>query len=170
MGFSCMKLMVPELSFPDTEKNRFYSRVKIPNINGCMEWFGGNIKKKCYGGFHGREKKFMTAHRYSYQLFVGKIPEGICVLHKCDNPPCVNPEHLFLGTQQDNAIDMRSKNRGYSTAGENHGRSVLSLDSVKRIRNMYTGKRGELTSLGKIFNVSSSTVHGIVKNKTWRNI
>lgn len=164
-------LLVPEFNFPDTEKNRFYSRVRIPNRHGCMLWMGKTAKSSGgYGQFPSKNKKTITAHRFSYELYFGNIGEKLCVLHRCDNPPCVNPEHLFLGTQKDNAIDMRIKNRGYSTAGENHGLSILSLDCVKKIRELYTGKRGDLTKLGNQFKVSKSTIHGIVNNKTWRNI
>ena len=112
-------LLVPEFNFPDTEKNRFYSRVKLPNKNGCMLWAGRrSTLSGNYGQFASKCKKTFTAHRYSYELFFGKIQKKLCVLHKCDNPQCVNPEHLFLGSQQDNAIDMINKGRNYSNAGK----------------------------------------------------
>lgn len=163
-------LVVPEFSFPDTVKNRFYSRVKLPNKKGCMEWVGRTIHHGGYGQFSKHGKIPVTAHRYSYELYFGKIPEEMCILHKCDNPPCVSPKHLFLGTQKDNAIDMRTKKRGFSTAGENHGLHTLSLEEVREIRRLYTGKRGEQTQLSLKFKVSKATVHNIVNNKAWRDL
>jgi len=80
------------------------------------------------------------------------------------------PELNFPDTQKDNAIDMRNKGRGYSTSGENHGLHTLSLENVKEIRRLYTGKRGEQMSLAIKFNIAKSTVHNIVTNKAWRNI
>ena len=163
-------LLVPEFSFLDTIKNRFYSRVKLPNKNGCMEWIGRTIHHGGYGQFSKHGKIPVSAHRYSYELYFGEIPLGMCILHRCDNPPCVCPEHLFLGTQKDNAIDMRIKKRGYSPAGENHGLHTLSLGEVVEIRRLYTGKRGALTALSLKFNIAKSTVHNIVNNKAWRDL
>ena len=164
-------LLVPELNFPDTEKNRFYSRVKVPDKNGCMIWIGKIGKKdNRYGQFTSKSKKVLTAHRYSYELYFGKIPTGLFVLHKCDTPACVNPEHLFIGTQHDNAVDMRSKNRGFNNSGENHGRAILTIDKVKNIRELYEEDSAGITALSIKFNVSKSTIHNIVNNKTWRNI
>ena len=164
-------LLIPELSFPDTEKNRFYSRVKIPNKNGCMIWVGKIGKKdNRYGQFSSKNKKVLTAHRYSYELYFGKIPTGLFVLHTCDTPACVCPDHLFIGTQHDNAVDMRIKNRGFNNSGENHGRAILTLNKVRQIRELYTGANGEIKELSLQFSVSKSTISNIVNNKTWRNI
>ena len=76
--------------------------------NGCWEW---NCNKKEYGDVYYKTKHY-SSHRFSYTLFKEQIPEGLFVLHKCDNPCCVNPDHLFLGTQQDNITDMWDKGRG----------------------------------------------------------
>jgi DNA invertase Pin-like site-specific DNA recombinase len=83
---------------------------------------------------------------------------------------CVAPDHLFLGTQQDNMIDMRSKNRGYSTKGENHGLSKLTLENVREIRQSHASGNISLTALALKFGVSVSTIHSIVNNNSWRNL
>ena len=78
--------------------------------NGCWSWRGGRTKHG-YGEIQHRGEKLM-AHRVSYEKYVGPIPTGMLVLHRCDNPPCTNPEHLFLGTHVDNGRDMMQKGRG----------------------------------------------------------
>jgi hypothetical protein len=86
----------------------------VENSFGC--WIWQKATKKCKRGTHNYgwltfKGKQTTAHRASYQLFVGEIPKGKCVCHKCDNPICVNPDHLFVGSQKDNVNDMIQKNR-----------------------------------------------------------
>ena len=86
---------------------RFMSKIRIDER--CWEWQGA-CDESGYGEIRMRPGK-SKAHRVSYLLFKGAIPDGWCVLHHCDNPPCVNPRHLFLGTKQDNVIDMMNKGR-----------------------------------------------------------
>lgn len=99
----------------DSIGKRFSDKYDVDTTTGCWMWNGtGNIYGKIRGK-GGRYSSFVSAHRMSYELHNGAIPDGLCVLHKCDTPRCVNPDHLFLGTHQDNTDDMMKKGR------EKHG-------------------------------------------------
>src|ERR1700749_4969342 len=89
-------------------KERFFN--KVTKTDNCWLWIGGTINKG-YGNFTWGRGVNILAHRFSYEIHKGKIPEGKIILHSCDNPICVNPEHLTIGTQQDNVNDMMNKNR-----------------------------------------------------------
>ena len=134
----------------------------------CWEWKKGKDKDR-----YGRVQinyKLQRTHRLSYREFVGKIPEGKLVLHKCDNPPCCNPNHLFLGTKKDNSDDMKNKNRGKWLIGEKHGISKLNKKQVIQIRKYWkTGKYTQM-KLGKIFNISRPQISNIINNKVWKHI
>lgn len=117
--------------------------------------------------------KDRTAHRVSYELTYGAIPKGMCVLHKCDNPSCVNPEHLFLGTSQDNMDDMVRKGRqgdrgkhGNHARGDSHGRARLTLEQVEKLRELH--KKGErFASLARMVGLPYSTVEQAIKGISW---
>lgn len=152
------------------DKEKFESKF-IPEPNtGCWLWLGASDK-------NGRGKltinrKNFNAHRISYEIYKGKIKSGLFVCHSCDTPACVNPEHLWLGTQKDNMRDMGDKKRSKfhkgSFFGSTHGMSKLTEKQVLEIRNRYV--RGNGAILAKEFNVSISSIHLIKKNKIWKHV
>ena len=94
----------------NTRKNLFYSLCRFPNENGCIEW-QGSCNSKGYGQMNVGLKSPVLASRYSYALHKGVFDAKLCVLHHCDNPKCVAPYHLFLGTKKDNSADCIKKGR-----------------------------------------------------------
>ena len=104
------------LTMPRTEADRFWGLVRNAGVegDGCWEW-GGSRLATGYGQFRRSSGKVWRTHRVSWELSRGPIPDGLCVLHDCDNPACVRPDHLFLGTLRDNAIDMGKKGRAAAT-------------------------------------------------------
>lgn len=143
-------------------ENNFMSKVIKEN---CWIWTG-SIGKTGYGKLFVNGK-FKSAHRYCWELNNGDIPLNLCVLHKCDNRNCVNPEHLFLGTHQDNMDDMIKKKRNFSLKGENHPRSKLKNTEVILIRKMIKQGIPNL-DIAKKFNIDPCTISHIKQLRTWR--
>ena len=152
-----------------TIKDRFWEKVDKKGEDGCWEWLGCCHHQWGYGSLNVGGK-YMAAHRYSWELYFGKIPEGWLICHKCDNPSCVNPEHLFLGTNKDNSDDKIKKGRNASSVGENNGRSILTEDSVRQIFDLYKNRNYSHMKLGKMFNVHSTTIGHILQRKLWGHV
>jgi len=146
-------------------KNRFYSKVLLPNDNGCMEWIGCFYDKKAYGAFSINRKNNLS-HRYSYKLHFGKIPKNLWVLHKCDNKKCVAPEHLFLGTPKDNTQDMIQKGRKWDLKGEKSGTAKLTDKDVYEIKDKLS-KKIHQEVISKEYGVSQYAISKIKRGKTW---
>ena len=113
-------------------------------------------------------RRSFLAHRVSWELANGPIPSGMCVLHRCDNPPCVNPVHLFLGTQHDNVIDMIAKGRKNPACGENHGRAKLTAAAVREIRER--GLTESQQSLARLHGVSQVAISHVLLRKSWKHL
>ena len=146
---------------------RFNSKLKNME-NGCIEFTGAKTKNG-YGQFYINETIGMVrAHRFSFELSYGKIPEGLIICHKCDNPKCVNVDHLFLGTYKDNSDDKIKKGRfksSYTDLG-NHPNSILSVQDVKKIKYLINnGLRN--VDIAKKFNISHKLVSLIRLGKRW---
>lgn len=144
---------------------------KVERGPDCWLW-RGTIKDRRYGVIGLPVKGFRYAHRLSYELHFGPIPPGLSVLHRCDNPPCVRPDHLFLGTQRDNLADMRAKGReaGPGTRvnfGEQNGRAVLDWPKVIRIRQRHANGE-QIKTIARDLGVGQTTIANIVHRRRWR--
>jgi len=145
-----------------TPIERFHDAVHFEQNTGCWLWAGPTSGKYgciCVGG------KGQYAHRYSYTIHKGRIPPGICICHRCDTPLCVNPDHLFKGTQSDNILDAVRKGRFIPprTPGSKYGNSKLSIETVRRIR---LDPRSS-AALARELNVSASAVVQARAGATW---
>jgi hypothetical protein len=160
------------VSIPLTD--RFWSKVNkwgptpshAPGLGACWVWTAG-AHEFGYGkiGRPGGGSEY--AHRLSWVMHNGEIRGGLEVLHQCDNPRCVRPAHLFLGTKQDNLRDMRSKGRGGS--GESHGHTRLTLEQVRDLRSLYDSGVGP-SELGRKFGCTAGTACNIGKRKSWKYV
>lgn len=143
---------------------------KVDTSSGeCWLWTASK-NSKGYGSYK-LNGNLVLAHRYSWEFFNGTIPKGIFVLHKCDVRNCVNPKHLFIGTNRDNAIDMINKGRGYTPRGEKHGMSQLTqvhVDEIRKSYQRYTKGTFSQGWLAQKYGVSQQTVSRIVNNKAWK--
>lgn len=138
--------------------------------DSCWLWKG----VKSVGGY-GRfylasaiMKGSSAAHRASYLLFVDEIPEDMLVLHRCDVPACVNPRHLFLGTQKDNMADCKAKGRHVPLRADLSGSAKLSWEVVDAIRRLYTAEGLTARALSLRFRISESQVRNVLHNRCWR--
>ena len=161
-------------------KNIELFRARIIKTKTCWFW-SGLTRNRGYGAtpYNGWTQ---AAHRVSWQIHRGPIPKGICVLHKCDNPPCVRPSHLWLGSVKDNNVDAKLKGRtarGDKNGthlhperlqyGESHHGSVLTEQKVKEIRQK--AKLGVIyDKLSEEYNIARSTISQVVRRQTWKNV
>jgi len=146
---------------------RFHTKYEIDPITGCHNWIGAKVYG--YGKFW--DNKSYRVHRWIYEYLNGPIPEGLIVRHKCHNPSCVNPEHLELGTQQDNMNDKVKAGRSskVGTKGEKHPLSILTEQDViliKKFLKRHNG-HGVNTFLGRWLNVSHKNISAIKHGKSW---
>jgi len=143
-----------------TIEERFWA--KVDKYGDCWTWTAG-CTRDGYGAFQigtFKHSKSIKAHRLSYELHTGeKIPDGLLVCHHCDNPPCVNPEHLFLGTYQDNIIDAVKKGR---VTGQK-----LSENDVRKIRAM---RDVDAKIIAAIYGITRQQIYNIRNRKQWKYI
>jgi hypothetical protein len=152
---------------PATLAERFWRQVEKKDNDSCWPWIGSkNVKGYGNIGQGGKGGNFLLAHRVSYMLNKGEIPNGLFVMHMCDNPNCVNPAHLMLGTPKENTQDALRKNRLKTVFknGEQNKMSKLTDEQAKYIKN-HPEERG--VDLAKLFNVSPQTICGIRKGRRW---
>lgn len=140
----------------------FWAKVKVGKPDECWEW---QANKQRYGRLRLNDKNPL-AHRVSWLIHFGEIPQGMCVLHKCDNPPCVNPNHLWLGTQDDNMKDManKGKRKGIPT------HIKLSKKDREQIKILYWINSLTQEKIAKLFGVSNGTIAHLLSGISWRDV
>lgn len=151
-----------------TLAERFWEKVdKNPDKNGCWNWIA-HTDRKGYGVLRIGEQ-MVHSNRVAWMVTYGDIPNGLFVCHHCDNRLCCNPEHLFLGNNQDNMRDMARKGRGRNSPsyGESHPNSKVTQRDVEEMRRLYGTGKYTYYQLAPLFGISYQNVGNIITRKTW---
>jgi hypothetical protein len=161
---------MPRIPYPE----KFWQKVDRRGPDECWPWQGG-VDEKGYGHviLYPRTtkagRKHTRAHRYAWTLTHGEIPDGVLICHRCDNPPCCNPNHLFPGTGSDNMQDMWQKKRHSDLQGEKNGRARLTWEDVLEIRRRYAAGGVTFQSLADERGMNKSAMHRLVRGLTWKS-
>jgi hypothetical protein len=155
---------IPTAPNAEDIRRRFTAKVRI--TDGCWQWTAMTVKPLPYGRMAVGGKRAELAHRLSYVLHCGPIPDGMNVLHSCDNPRCVRPSHLFLGDNLTNVADKVSKGRQSAMPGEAHPMAKLSEAQVVEIlRSTATG-----AALARRFGVTPTAICSIRRGRSWGHL
>jgi hypothetical protein len=157
----------PRRSFAD----RFQDFLPDDRLESCCWVWKGRTDRHGYGRIRtgGGQGKSMLAHRASWEIHNSqKIPDGLCVCHSCDQRNCVNPSHLFLGSNHDNIADRDSKKR--QIRGTSHHKAKLTSVQVIEIRKLFHSGRATKAELSRMYGISDTSIHLIIIRKNWRHI
>lgn len=165
-----MRLKGSKNKNPRNPIDRFMEKVFILTYDkGCWIWTGYIADKMPYGMIgSGGTGPVVGAHRFSWTLFRGVIPPGMCVLHSCDNPKCVNPDHLFLGTKTDNNRDRDRKGR--QSKGESQGNAVLTEELVRKIRSLYVPRKFSSKRISDLLGLPRPAVNWVIIGRSWKHV
>ena len=155
--------MLPLPNWTATDVERFLSKIKRANEADCWEWTAG--KREGYGRFRVGDNLYV-ATRFMWRLVHGVDPMGQLVLHTCDNPGCCNPDHLFLGSDEDNNRDKETKRRGKHPAGEDNGLAKLTTEDVINIYHSADSS----TDLGRKYSVTEANIRSIQSGRSWQHV
>lgn len=154
-----------------TPEESFHEKY-IKQQNGCWNWVAG-ADKHGYGRIGIGFPKTEVSSRFSWKLYNGAIPCGLHVCHKCDNPKCVNPDHLFLGTPQDNRLDSKRKQRDSPPPvhfGSTHHKAKIDESIVVKIRELYSTTNLSQRKLSAMFGVSQTVIGRIIRRELWVHV
>lgn len=147
---------------------RFLSRLDQRGPDECWPYLAKASTRSGHVQLWANGRQLL-AHRYAYEHFIGPIPEGLLVCHRCDNPPCCNPAHLFLGTVADNNADRDRKGRQRSVTGEDHGNTTLTADQVRAIRRALAEGTPQ-RRIAEAYGVHQGTISNIARRVTWGHL
>lgn len=148
-------------------EERFWEKVAVKTKEECWEWLAYKTQEG-YGRIKYKDRS-LEASRASWMINRGEIPKRMFVLHICDNPACVNPDHLYIGDHLDNMRDKKEKNRCNSPKGSKHFNSKLTEKDVTYIKSIPIGF-GDITRLAQKYGVTKHTISAILHNKNWKHI
>lgn len=140
----------------------------VVKSEGCWEW-SGRVGTHGYGVLHAGGVR-ETTHRFSYELHYGPIPDGMLVLHHCDNRRCVRPDHIYAGTRMDNVIDMTVRDRRNDAIGEASSSAKLTAAEVREIRDLAASRVMSKRAIGRAYGLGHTTINSLVAGKTWQHV